>query len=90
MRLLANIDAASLEGTPIHLSVESEVAEARVSGKLTIFIHHKMLHIVTNGDCMRSWSNEVSSTSWKQCWKGTGDVTLSVELIDGSSTSGRP
>ena len=32
----------------------------------------------------------VSSTSWKQCGEGTGDVSLSVELVDMSSTAGRP
>jgi len=32
----------------------------------------------------------VSSTSQKQCGEGTGDVSLSVELVDRSSTAGRP
>ena len=88
--MLSNVDASCLQSTPAHLGVESEVAEARVSGKSSIFIHHEMLEVVPNCDCVLAWSNKVSSSSCEEGGEGTGHVALCVELIDGSSSNRWP
>ena len=86
MRVLADIDTASLKSTPAHLSVEGKVQETRMSGKPTIFIHHKVLEVVADGDGTRTGGNEVGCSSWE----GPRNVALCDKLIDGASSSGRP
>ena len=55
--------------------------EPRVSDKLTIIVHEKMFEVITNSDC--NLVEELQSQQLQQCWKGTRDVALYVEFIDG-------
>ena len=63
MRVLANVDTTCLQCPPAHLRVESEVAEARMCGKLTIFVHEEMVEVIPNSDLIGLWSHKISSTS---------------------------
>ena len=63
MRVLANIDMTCLPCPPVHLRVESEVAEGRMLGKSTTFVHEEMLKVVGNSDLKGLWSHKISSTS---------------------------
>ena len=65
MRVLTNVDPAGLKSTPAHLSVESKIAEAGMFGESAIFIHHEVLEVVANSDCVLSWSYKVSGTGWE-------------------------
>ena len=90
MRVLTDIDSACQKSMPPHLSVECKIAETRVSGKPTIIVHEKMFEVIVDSDCNWWRSYKVSSSSRKQCWKGTRDVVLCVEFIDGCPTARRP
>ena len=87
---MTNIDLACLKSTPPRLSVECKIAEPRVSGKPTIIVREKMFEVIANSDCIWSRSYIVSRSSREQCWKGTRDVALCVEIIDGCLTARRP
>ena len=68
--MLANVDMTCLQCPPAHLRVESdrEVAEARMFGKSTIFVHEEILEVVPNSDLKGSWSHKISSTSRELKW----------------------
>ena len=68
--MLGNVDTTCLQCPPVHLHVESEVAEARMFGKSTIFVHEEMLEVVPNSDLKGSWSHKISSTTREQSEEG--------------------
>lgn len=69
---------------PSHFRIHGKVPEMWVCSKATILVHHKMLHVRTNGDFVDTWSSKVSLTCGKECRESMCDVTLSLELIDGN------
>jgi len=74
-----------------YISDEMSVTKSHALYMLGNSLLDKLWNIITG--CIVSLilcSIVVSSTSWKQCGEGTGDVSLSVELVDRSSTTGRP
>ena len=88
--VLTDVDSACLECTPPHLSVEGKKPEAGVLGKSTIFIHHHVLEVVTNGDLVATLAEEVSSSSGKQGGEGHAEIPLSRKLIDRSPANCGP
>ena len=51
------------------------------------FAHEKVFEVIVDSDCIWSWSYKVSSSSWKECGKGTRDVILCIGLVDWCPTA---
>ena len=81
-----DIYTSCLQSTPAHLSVESKVAEARVTGKPLVFVHQEMSEVIASCDWMDARSREVSTASGEEGGEGTRHVALGGELTDRCSS----